>query len=110
MPSPRVEPSRIRIHRRAGWSLPDGYLWIARPTRWSNPIRIDMGTSRKDVVQGFRTLLAEGKLPITVGDTQREIGEHGYGVASYCREDQDCHGDVILEVAYGEPCFVSGSY
>ena len=96
----RVNPPRIRIQRRAGWSLPDGYVWIVRPTRWSNPIRIDETTSRHDAVQGFRRLLLEGRLPITVEDIRREIGEPGYGVACYCREDQDCHGDVILEVAY----------
>lgn len=97
---PRVSPPRIRIQRRAGWSLPDGYVWIVRPTRWSNPIRIDETTSRHDAVQGFRCLLMTGRLPITVDDIRREIGERGHGVACYCREDQDCHGDVILEVAY----------
>ena len=97
---PRVSPPRIRIQRRAGWSLPDDYVWIVRPTRWSNPIRIDKTTSRHDAVQGFLTLLLEGRLPITVEDIQREIGEPGFGVACYCREDEDCHGDVILEVAY----------
>ena len=97
---PQVSPPRIRIQRRAGWSLPDGYVWIVRPTRWSNPIRIDETTNRHDAVQGFRRLLLEGRLPITVEDIQREIGEPGYGVACYCRDDQDCHGDVILQVAY----------
>ena len=100
IPGPRVSPSRIRIQRRAGWYLPDGYVWIVRPTRWSNPIRIDETTSRHDAIQGFRRLLLEGRLPITVEDVRREIGEPGFGVACYCREDEDCHGDVILEVAY----------
>ena len=100
MRGPRIEPPRIQIRRRAGWSLPDGYVWIVRPTRWSNPIRIDGATSRQEAVEGFRSLLLGGRLPITVEDIQREIGEPGYGVACYCREDQDCHGDVILEVAY----------
>lgn len=97
---PRVSPPRIRILRRAGWSLPDGYVWIVRPTRWSNPIRINGTNSRHEAVQGFRRLLLERRLPITVEDVRREIGEPGFGVACYCREDEDCHGDVILEVAY----------
>ena len=96
----RVNPARIQIRRRAGWFLPEGYVWIARPSRWSNPIRVDGETSREDAVRGFRTLLLEEKLPITVEDIRREIGEAGYGVACYCRRDQGCHGDVILEVAY----------
>ena len=100
MRRPRVDPPRIQIHRRAGWSLPDVYVWIVRPTRWSNPIRVDGAISRQDFIQGFRTLLLGGRLPITVEDIRREIGEPGYGVACYCREDQDCHGDVILKVAY----------
>ena len=96
----RVSPPRIQIYRRAGWHLPDGYVWIARPSRWSNPVRIEGEVSREDAVREFRSLLLEGKLPITVEDIQREIGEPGYGVACYCREDEDCHGDVILEAAY----------
>ncbi len=97
---PRVNPPRIRIHRRAGWFLPDGYVWIARPSRWSNPVRIEGEVYREDAVRGFRSLLLEEKLPVTVEDIRREIGEPGHGVACYCRQDQDCHGDVILEVAY----------
>ena len=96
----RMNPARIQIHRRAGWFLPEGYVWIARPSRWSNPIRINGDVSRQDAVRGFRTLLLEGRLPITVEDIRREIGEPGNGVACYCRQDQECHGDVILEVAY----------
>ena len=99
-PRPRVKPPRIQIHRRAGWFLPEGYVWIARPSHWSNPVRIEGGVSREDAVRGFRSLLLEEKLPVTVEDIRREIGEPGYGVACYCREDQDCHGDVILEEAY----------
>ena len=96
----RVNPARIQIHRRAGWHLPEGYVWIARPSRWSNPVRIEGEVSREDAVRQFRSLLLEGKLPVTVDDIRREIGEPGFGVACHCREDQDCHGDVILEAAY----------
>ena len=78
----------------------DGYARIVRPTRWYNPIRIDGATSRQDAIQGFRTLLLGGRLPITVEDIRPEIGEPRYGVAYYCREDQNCYGDVILNVAY----------
>ena len=45
-------------------------------------------------------LIIRGTLPITVGDILCEIGEIGYGVVCYCREDEDRHGDVILEMAY----------
>ena len=95
-----MNPPRIQIHRRAGWYLPEGYVWIARPSRWSNPVRIEGEVSREDAVREFRSLLLEGKLPVTVEDIRREIGEQGYGVACYCREDEGCHGDVILEAAY----------
>lgn len=87
---PQVDPPRIQIRRRAGWYLPEGYVWIARPSRWSNPVRIKGEVSREDAVREFRSLLLEEKLRITVEDIRREIGESGYGVACYCREDQDC--------------------
>lgn len=82
---PLVGPPRIRIRRRVGWSLPDGYVWIVRPTRWFNPIRIDKTSDRRKAIQEFRRLLLEGRLPIIVEYIRCEIGKRGCGIARYCR-------------------------
>lgn len=36
-------PERIQRKRAAGWRMPDGAVYVGRPTRWGNPFRIHRG-------------------------------------------------------------------
>lgn len=33
-------PERIQRKRTAGWRMPEGTVYVGRPTKWGNPIRI----------------------------------------------------------------------
>lgn len=33
-------PERIQRKRTAGWRMPEGAIYVGRPSRWGNPIRI----------------------------------------------------------------------
>jgi hypothetical protein len=33
-------PKRIQVRRTAGWRLPEGALYVGRPTIWGNPWRV----------------------------------------------------------------------
>lgn len=33
-------PERIQRKRTAGWRMPEGAIYVGRPTKWGNPIRI----------------------------------------------------------------------
>lgn len=38
MPEP-TKPKRIQRQRRAGWRMPEGAVYVGRPTKWGNPLR-----------------------------------------------------------------------
>ena len=49
------------------------------------------------MVLAYRSDLREGRLVYTEDELEREL--HGMSVACFCPTDEECHGDVILEVA-----------
>ena len=36
-------PKRIQMRRSKGWRLPPGCIYVGRPTRWGNPVRVGDG-------------------------------------------------------------------
>ena len=52
---------------------------------------------RHRVVEAYREDLEAGRLPYTKGELRDELC--GVNVACFCSEDEECHGDVVLEVA-----------
>ena len=88
-------PKRIQRKRTKGWKMPEGAVYVGRPTKWGNPIRIGYGRSRAEAVEMFHR--------IAFGDGRRidEIRSHlrGKDLACWCSLDQACHADVLLEIA-----------
>jgi hypothetical protein len=39
------QPKRIQRQRTKGWRMPEGALYVGRPSRWGNPFRIYHGHS-----------------------------------------------------------------
>lgn len=37
-------PQRIHRRRVKGWTMPEGAVFVGRPTRWGNPFRAHLGT------------------------------------------------------------------
>ena len=119
------EPRRIRLSRQRGWRRPEGAVVVARPSRWGNPFRVDrLGrevavTLYRDMVFGSwsRSRLAhltDEEYEVIDRDRQawrRRLGGDpaelasahlsGHDLACWCRIDQPCHADVLLELANG---------
>jgi hypothetical protein len=68
---------------------------VTRPTKWGNPHSLDLG--RSVAIRRYREDLLAGRLPVTVEDVRREL--RGRDLACYCSLDQECHADVLLEIA-----------
>lgn len=98
-------PRRIQRKRIKGWRMPPNTVSVCRPGKWGNP------TATAD---GYRFWLA-GLNPCwtareTLDQTESRrlwILEHvhelrGKNVACWCRLDEACHGDVLLELANAE--------
>ena len=121
-----TEPKRIQRQRTTGWRMPEGAVYVGRPSRWGNPF-----------VMGDYMWLGATDLPYPVA-TSREPGTYdhklvverltdpakavewfrawysssmadrpwygvaplrGHDLACWCPLDQPCHADVLLELA-----------
>lgn len=78
-------PQRIQRKRTKGWKMPDGAVYVGRPTKWGNPY----GASPADLAR-YREQ-AVGCLPT------EEL--RGKNLCCWCALDQACHADVLLELA-----------
>jgi hypothetical protein len=104
-------PDRIRLSRAKGWRLPDGAVHVARPTRWGNPFVVGRDGTAADCVMLYGLLVKHRMVCLTCKATDedqiaarrhvlRNLGQlRGRDLACWCRLDQPCHADVLLELA-----------
>lgn len=109
-------PKRIQLRRTKGWRKPADAVVVARPTKWGNPWKVG---STGWTVNPDRTINREPHPPLTaqqavdsyrnsvatdpgeVALIRAELG--GKDLACWCRPDEPCHADVLLEIAGGQP-------
>jgi len=114
-------PRRIQRRRTRGWRMPDGAVYVGRPTRWGNPFTLDdvrgrIGPATDDEVRErcvslFRDFLNGGSpawMPWTpeLRARRRYILDHlhllaGRDLACWCPPGP-CHADVLRIRAWGE--------
>jgi uncharacterized protein DUF4326 len=86
-------PKRIQRRRTKGWRMPEGVIYVGRPTIFGNPFPPSAGleafetwllNSDEDRARRARTFL-----PIL----------RGVDLACWCNEDSPCHADILLRLA-----------
>jgi hypothetical protein len=105
LPSDRIRQMPVRIQRKRtkGWRMPENTVYVGRPTKWGNPWTVEDTYSPENCVDNYRLWVAHG-LPITY-EKHRQllfcdmVELRGKNLACWCRLDQPCHADVLLEVA-----------
>ena len=110
--TPRADqPKRIQSKRTKGWRMPEGAVYVGRPTKWGNPIVVDdfwnAGYSgpeivaRRWAVERFRFWITSGGLSLFgVPPQPTEIRQlRGKDLACWCPLDSPCHADVLLRMA-----------
>lgn len=77
--------------------LPEGAVFIGRPSYWGNPFRIKQGVTREKAIALYRTDLWER---IRNGEINREelAALHGKDLVCYCTP-KACHGFVLEKAA-----------
>jgi len=78
--------------------MPAGAVYVGRPTKWGNPFPTGLGFgifSARAAVGRFRSRLI-GLRAIGALDLSELRGKN---LACWCRLDQACHADVLLEFA-----------
>jgi hypothetical protein len=117
-------PKRIQRRRTAGWKMPEGAIYVGRPSRWGNPFRVDDYPTQSRSIAGEagdeptpiteatrrRWAAVDFEAAITYGSGIRgypsrdEIRSElaGRDLACWCPEGDPCHGDVLLAIANQE--------
>lgn len=108
-------PDRIRLYRLKGWRKPAMTILVCRPTRWGNPWVVEQHEGRwrcRDSRNGLcvpAATEAEAR-DLAIAHYRAWIAPQaeavrgalrGYNLACFCRLDQPCHADVLLEIANG---------
>lgn len=117
------EPKRIQRKRTKGWRMPEGAVYVGRPSKWGNPywhaqrfystaLALDLfrGTAnghwnpalvpdfapvREWYKDHYSWVCGVGWHPVEA--IRREL--RGKDLACWCPLDQPCHADVLLEIA-----------
>jgi hypothetical protein len=112
-------PKRIQRKRTKGWRMPEGVVYVGRPTVWGNPFSVGLAggsvlpKGRKPTARDWRAAAAaEFRAALThpasrslrlheAYPTDGEIREElaGRDLACWCPVDGPCHADVLLEIA-----------
>ncbi|OZM74000.1 hypothetical protein CFN78_06855 [Amycolatopsis antarctica] len=113
-------PQRIQRKRTAGWRMPEGAVYVGRPSVYGNPFRagvdycwptIRCGTTPQEVVAAFRNWIGQDTLDPWVCDRGLIVAHvklkaaldrgdlRGRDLCCWCPLDQPCHADVLLRIA-----------
>lgn len=99
-------PVRIQRHRTKGWRMPEGAVYVGRPTRWGNPFRptdLDLhdrplGLLRSVELDRLATLrfVEEGEPE----DVERWLAplRSATALVCWCPVGQPCHADTLIEL------------
>lgn len=86
------KPKRIQRMRTKGWRMPPNTVYVGRPTKWGKPFtKANSGVASPTVRFGCEV----GPL-LDVGELR------GKNLACWCSLEQECHADVLLELANDE--------
>jgi hypothetical protein len=92
-----MTPKRIQRQRTKGWRMPEGAVYVGRPTKWGNPWRTRDWTAEESIemFESLLRLLLKGGLI----DSSYLAPLQGKDLACWCPSDKPCHADVLLGLA-----------
>lgn len=97
-------PQRIQRKRTKGWRMPERAIYVGRPTPMGNPVWAGLwrGYTAADAVADYRKWVTGDNSVRSFGhppsmDEIRAL--RGFDLVCWCRLDQPCHADVLLELA-----------
>ena len=99
-------PKRIQRQRTKGWRMPEGAVYVGRPTKFGNDWTMrdaadrgqrDPRKQREFAVMRYRCDIENW---IQWEPFRSEVASlRGKDLACWCPLDQPCHADVLLEIA-----------
>jgi hypothetical protein len=105
-------PKRIQRKRTKGWRMPPNTVYVGRPSRWGNPFGARCAVHGNDAAACDHLILVPNAEIAALryrqwahnwrsrtGLRSRLHELRGKNLACWCRLDQPCHADVLLELA-----------
>lgn len=117
-----MNPKRIQRKRTKGWRMPDGAVYVGRPSIYGNPFRVGetycgptirKAATANEAVTAFRDWIGCDNLHHLMWDRSLIVAHVelkaalargdlvGKDLACWCPLDQPCHADVLLKIANG---------
>lgn len=87
-------PKRIQRKRTKGWRMPEGAVYVGRPTVFGNPFVEGKGDSVDERLQRYRTYAMVG----IISEPETWAKLRGKDLACWCALDVPCHADILLEL------------
>jgi hypothetical protein len=97
-------PRVLNLHRLGG-RIPNGAVYIGRPSKWGNPFPISGENTRDNSVDKYREMVENS--PQFIDEVRREL--RGKDLVCFCAPKR-CHGDILLQIANNEPSIEKLSY
>lgn len=91
-------PKRIQRRRSKGWTMPEGAVYVGRPTKFGNPFRLTPQHSLGEIVRQYREWL-NYSLPGHEVKEYASVFLRGKDLVCWCPLNRPCHADVLLEIA-----------
>jgi len=78
--------------------MPANTVKVARPTKWGNPFKIGIDGNREEVLRKYKTWIMQklSEQPSFLAPLR------GKNLACFCKKDEKCHADILLELANHE--------
>src|SRR5436189_3445314 len=92
-------PRRIQRKRMKGWRIPEGAIYVGRPSKWGNPFVVGGAWDVASVVAIYRQWLLNYYNATGLPPKPNLSQLRGKDLVCWCPLDQPCHADVLLEFA-----------
>ena len=92
-------PKRIQRKRTKGWRMPEGAVYVGRPTKWGNPYYTAEAYGRWLTTGPYFLPHCFDERKVIL-DSLHEL--KGKDLACWCPEGEPCHADVLLKLANQE--------
>jgi hypothetical protein len=90
---------RIQRKRTKGWRMPEGVVYVGRPSKWGNPLPMSRYVDAQTCIDDYKTLVYVEKPESFRDSIRKEL--IGKDLACWCSLSSPCHGDILLEIANG---------
>ena len=89
------KPIRIQRKRTKGWRMPPNTVSVTRPGKWGNPFKVTETMTPQMAKDAFKVHVETN--PDLKAEIKREL--KGKNVACFCKIENPCHGDDLLDIA-----------